>query len=54
MLEGVGVVVVVAFVFGLHVAEGIADVDTRALEGVAYGDGAEAANAYAALIDILV
>ena len=54
MLEGVGVVVVVAFVFGLHIAEGVADVDAGALEGVAHGDGAEAANAYAALVDILV
>ena len=47
MLEGVGVFVVIAFVFGLHVAEGVANVDAGALEGVAYGDGAEAANAYA-------
>ena len=54
MLHGEGVVVVVAFVFGLHVAHGVAEVDGGALEVVAEGDGAEGAEAYAALVDVVV
>ncbi len=52
MLEGEAVVVVVAAVFGLHVAELVAEVGSCALEGVAEGHGGKAAEADGALVDV--
>ena len=54
MLQGEAVGIVVALVLGLHVAEGVAEVDSGAVEIVAKGKGREGSEAYSALVDVIV
>lgn len=54
MLQSEAVVVVVSFVFGLHVAASIAEIDGGTGQIVAESHGGEGAEAYAALVDVVV
>ena len=54
VLKGVGVLVVVAFVFGLDIVEVVAEINRGAVEYIAEGHSGKTSDAYTALVDVFV